>query len=71
MAFPLLSFYTFVYYVTPDSLFLVVLFELLLHLALFTGCIVAGGWLLYRGDRGIGLGLLIGGPKESSGSWWA
>jgi len=29
-------------------------------LALFAGCALPGGWLVFRGDRSVGLGLLIG-----------
>ncbi|RZU73575.1 hypothetical protein EV384_1985 [Micromonospora kangleipakensis] len=33
---------------------------ILLQLALFAGCVLTGGWLVFRGDRSLGLGLLIG-----------
>lgn len=56
----LLSFYTFVYYATPDSLFFADCCVICLQLALFTGCIVPGVRLIRRGERGIGPGLLIG-----------
>lgn len=56
----LLSLYTFVRYATPDSPFAVDCLVILLQLALFAGCVVAGVRLIYRGDRSLGLGLLIG-----------
>ncbi|MFE9688644.1 hypothetical protein [Micromonospora sp. NPDC005806] len=56
----LLSFYTFVYYASPDSLFMVDCLVILLQLALFACCAVTGSVLVRRGDRGLGLGLLVG-----------
>lgn len=56
----LFSYYTFVYYASPDSLFMVGCLVILLQLALFASCAVPGSVLVLRGDRGLGLGLLIG-----------
>ncbi|MBM0230279.1 MULTISPECIES: hypothetical protein [Micromonospora] len=56
----LVSCYTFIYHATPDSLFMVDCLVILFQLALFAGCVLAGGWLVLRGDRGVGLGPLIG-----------
>ncbi|GAA4575528.1 hypothetical protein GCM10023176_45000 [Micromonospora coerulea] len=56
----LVSYHSFIYFATPDSLFLVDCAVILLQLALFAGCVLPGGWLVIRGDRGIGLGLLVG-----------
>ncbi|WP_446217989.1 hypothetical protein [Micromonospora sp. IBHARD004] len=56
----LYSFYTFVYSASPDSLFMVDCLVILLQLALFACCAVPGGVLVLNGDRGLGLGLLIG-----------
>ncbi|MGW3603296.1 hypothetical protein [Micromonospora sp. NPDC005161] len=56
----LLSFYTFVYNASPDSLFMVDCLVILLQLALFACCAVTGSVMVIRGDRGLGLGLLIG-----------
>ncbi|WP_446211506.1 hypothetical protein [Micromonospora sp. IBSANI012] len=56
----LFSYYTFVHYASPDSLFMVDCLVVLLQLALFACCAVPGSVLVLRGDRGLGLGLLFG-----------
>lgn len=56
----LFSFYMFIYHASPDSLFMVGYLVVLLQLALFAGCVLTGGWLVFHGDRSLGLGLLIG-----------
>jgi hypothetical protein len=56
----LLSFYAFVYDASPDSLFMVGCLVILLQMALFAGCAVTGSVMVIRGDRGIGVGMLVG-----------
>ncbi|MFB9237869.1 hypothetical protein ACFFWC_20285 [Plantactinospora siamensis] len=58
----LYSMYTFIHYATPDSLFMVNLLTIALELVLFLGCAVTGGVLVLQGNRGVGLGLLLGWP---------